>query len=80
MTGQSLGPPLHLGESRGTVVASPWERLLVWPAGRPRRRRRVRADRCSRSWLAEGRARGPVFPSSRVRREAQGAAGVAPRC
>lgn len=35
----------------------------------------MRADGCSRSWLAEGRARGPVFSSSRVRRGAQGAAG-----
>lgn len=52
MTGQSLGPPLHLGESRGTVVASPWERRLVWPARRTCRRRRVRADGCSRSWGA----------------------------
>lgn len=41
VTGRSLGPPLHLGESPGTVVASPWERPLAWPAGRTRRRRRV---------------------------------------
>lgn len=64
MTGQSLGPPLHLGESPGTVVASPWERPLAWPAGRTRRRRRVPGGRLfPELGRAAGRARGPVFPS-----------------
>lgn len=56
VTGRSLGPPLPPGESPGTVVASPWERPLVWPR---RRRAGAAASRLfPEPGRAEGRARG----------------------